>query len=118
MHFSAANQDHAFERHGAEFLACLPQVEATITVPEYIGQSPRHPSGFEMVRAIEGHSGPGTYLLVAVSLNFDVVGRYPIQSVYPIAYATVRRRLRKGHLVRVCPETAKTPHLAGSHHKA
>jgi hypothetical protein len=106
MHFSAANQDHAFERHGAEFLACLPHVAATIIAPDHIGQSPRHPNGFEMVRAVEQR---GPHVLVAVSLDLDIAGRYPIQSVYPIGYETVRTRLRKRHLVCVSTWNGKSP---------
>jgi len=101
LHFSAANQDHAFGRHGEEFLACLPHVAATIITPHHIGQSPRHPNGFEIVRATDGASGRGTHVLVAVSLELDCDGRYPIQSVYLIGRDTVSRRLRKGHFVRV-----------------
>ena len=104
VHFSAANQDHAFARHGEEFRRCLPHVEATIIAPDYIGQSPHHPVEFEMVRAMAGNS---VFTLVAVTLGVDDVGRYSIQSVYPIGRGIVERRLRKRHLFRV--ETTKAP---------
>jgi hypothetical protein len=70
-----------------------------------------------MVRAVEDVSGPGTHVLVALSLNLDISGRYLIQSVYPIGYATVRRRLRTGHLIYVL-KTPKAPHAAGPQLKA
>jgi hypothetical protein len=98
VHFSAANQDHAFERHREEFLTCLPYVAATVLDPEYIGQSPRHSEGFELVRSV-GPEPPG-HILVALTMQTDG-GRYMVQSVYPIGSATVRRRLRTGHLFRV-----------------
>ena len=104
LHFSAANQDHAFDRHGSGFLACLPHVVATIADPHFIGQSPHHPTEFEMVRATcdDAHM----HVLVAVAFGADHTYRYAVRSVYPIGYATVSRRLRKKHLFRV-PETAK-----------
>src|SRR5579863_2501889 len=65
VHFSAANQDHAFERHGDEFLACRPHVAAAIIAPHYIGQSPRHLDGFEMIREAPNIS---RHVLVAMPL--------------------------------------------------
>ena len=109
VHFSAVSQDHAFERHGAEFLVCFPHVAATIITPDHIGQSPRHAEGFEMLRALDEISGYGAHVLVAISLDLDDAGRYAIQSVYPIGYAAVRRRLRKGYLATVSAWKGKSP---------
>jgi hypothetical protein len=101
IHFSSANQDHAFARHGQEFLSCLPHVGAAVLDPEYIGQGPDHPQEFEMVRAISGLSEIGGHVLVALTLEIGAEGRYMIQSVYPINRGTVFRRIRKRHLFRV-----------------
>ena len=101
VHFSAANQEHAFRRHGENFLACLPHVTATILAPEYIGQSTLYPKGFEMVRATDDLSDIGGYILVAMTLEIDEVERYIVQSVYPIDRGAVFRRLRKDHLFSV-----------------
>ena len=98
VHFSAANQDHAFGRHGDEFLACLPHVAAAIIAPHYIGQSPLHLDGFEMVREAPDIS---IHILVAMTMAFDDQGRYAVQSVYQIGRSTVQRRLGTGHLFRV-----------------
>jgi hypothetical protein len=100
--FSAANQDHAFERHGPQFLKCVPHLAATVLYPHYIGQSPLHPLEFEMVRLTSAKLGlPQIYVLVAVTLDIDGLGRYAIQSVYPIGRGTVERRVRKRHLFPV-----------------
>jgi hypothetical protein len=101
VHFSTANQDHAFERHGAEYLACFPHIAVTVLAPEYIGQSPHHSEGFEMVRAIEELSDFGGSVLVALTLEIDEAQRYMVQSVYPINRSAVFRRLRKGYLFPV-----------------
>lgn len=97
VHFSAANQDHAFDRHGEEFLACAPHVAAAVLAPEYIGQSP-HLEGFEMVRRVD--QIPGGYVLVALTLQADEFGRYRVQSVYPINAGALNSRLRKRRLFR------------------
>jgi hypothetical protein len=104
VHFSSANQDHAFERHPEDFLNCLPHVSVTVLYPEYIGQSPGHPDGFEMVRGITGLSKTGDYLLVALTLEIDEGWRYMVQSVYPINSGTVFGRVRKLRLFKVGEE--------------
>lgn len=101
VHFSAANQDHAYERHGEQFVSCFPHIAATIAAPQFIGQSPHHSDGFEMVRESSGLVGVGGHVLVALTIFPSDGGRYPIASVYPIGRGVVYRRLRKGHLFRV-----------------
>jgi hypothetical protein len=95
--FSAANQDHAYGRHAEKYLACRAHIAATVVAPHFIGQSPHHPDGFEMVRAV----GEGGHILVALTLFPADAGRYPIQSVYPIGRNVVYKRVRTGHLFRV-----------------
>lgn len=101
VHFSAANQVHAYERHDAEFLGCLPHAAATIIAPDFIGQSPHHPEGFELVRAVGEVSTLGGHILIALTLAIDDQARYAVQSVYPIGRGVIERRLRKRHLFRV-----------------
>jgi hypothetical protein len=98
VHFSAAGQDHAFERHGDVFLGCLEHLEMTMCCPQFIGQSPGHPAEFELVREA---SGVG-FVLAALPLECDDEGRYVVRSLYAIGYPTIQRRLRKGHLFQVC----------------
>src|SRR6266568_4094343 len=90
VHFSAATQDHAFGRHGDEFLACLPHVAAAIIAPHYIGQSPHHLDGFEMIREAPDVS---SHVLVAMTMAFDDGGRYSVRSVYQISRNTVLARV-------------------------
>jgi hypothetical protein len=95
--FRAAEQDHAHERHGADYLRCLPFVGLAIASPTFIGQSPRHPEGFELVKV----TSDGLHVLVALAVVADGSGAYPVQSLYPISKSTAMRRLRKSHLFHV-----------------
>ena len=97
VRFSSANQDHAFGRH-QEFLSCLPHVVATVLYPEYVGQSPHHPWNSRW--SVLSGEPKSTHVLVAVTLE-TVDDHYMVQSIYPIGYGIVRRRLRKGHLFQV-----------------
>lgn len=102
VHFSAANQDHAFEQHGDDFLSCQPHIEATVLNPDYIGQGPQYVTkGFEMVRDLNQMPRGGNHILVALTLQPDNLGRYLVQSVYQIAYGTVRTRMKRDRLFRV-----------------
>ena len=92
--FRAAEQDHAFERHSEQYLRCLPFIRAAIANPTYVGQSPRHLTGFELVRETDD----SVYVLVALTLVTDEAGAYPVQSLYPVGRNTVMGRLRKRHL--------------------
>lgn len=95
--FRAAEQDHAHERHGADYLRCLPFVGLAIANPTFIGQSPHHSAGFELVKV----TGDGVHVLVALTFATDGTGAYPVQSLYPISKSTAIRRLRKNHLFYV-----------------
>jgi hypothetical protein len=94
--FRAAEQDHAHERHGADYLRCLPFVGLAIASPTF-GQSPRHPAGFELVKV----TSDGVHILVALTVVADEAGAYPVQSLYPISKSTAMRRVRTNHLFYV-----------------
>jgi hypothetical protein len=92
--FRAAEQDHAYEKHSEQYLRCLPFIRMVIAQPTYIGQSPHHLTGFELVKVTDD----GLHILVALTFATDGAGAYPIQSLYPIRRDTVMGRLRKKHL--------------------
>jgi hypothetical protein len=93
VHFSARAQDHAFEKHGDEFLRCRDALEATIAFPHYVGQGPQHVDEFELVRKLGAD-----YTLAAMSTRRDDEGRYLLLSLYRIDEGTVITRLKRKRL--------------------
>ena len=83
---------HMRERHPTDFDLCAASLEITILQPDYVGQSPLHPTNFVLIKEIAGK-----FILVAMSAVQDDLGDYPVQSSYLIDRATTQRRLRKGY---------------------
>jgi hypothetical protein len=75
----------------------LQDIAAVIATPTYVGQSPRHLDGFELVKVADD----GRHVLVALTMAIDDKGVYPVQSLYPISRDTAQTRLRKKHLFEV-----------------
>lgn len=98
VHFSIPAQNHAYKRHGRDFLACLPYLSQTIATPNYVGQAPHYENEFEVIYETPDN---GLIILVAVQIRLDNRGRYQLRSVYPIDADKVERRLRKGFIKRV-----------------
>ena len=66
--------------------------------PTYAGQGPNHAENFELVFEVLGES---EVMLVAISLERDVKGRYRVRSTYLIKRSKVRARIANGRLRRV-----------------
>ncbi len=97
VHFSTRAQAHAESRHPGELDLCLRYAGQVVATPDYIGQGPGQADGFELIgEAVQ----EGALILVAIKVRPDKQGRYFVASTYPIARATLDRRLRKGFLVR------------------
>lgn len=98
VHFSIPAQNHAYRRHGRDFLACMPYLSQAIASPDYIGQSPKNTNGFEVVYSPEDIE---LNILIAVQIRQDNKGRYQLSSVYPVASKTIINREAKGRLIKV-----------------
>ena len=95
VHFSVRAQAHARDRHPAEFSECLGHIGRIIGAPDYVGQGPSQPDGFELV----GQANYGWHIvLVAIKLRPDAQGRYIVASTYLIDRDKLERRVRKGFL--------------------
>lgn len=94
VHFSIPAQEHAWERHGTQFMQCFPYVGAAVENPHFVGQHPRHTDGVELY-----HEAGGLFALVAVTLSRTNQDIYHIQSVYPVGQGAIQRRLRKKQVV-------------------
>lgn len=96
VHFTSAAQQHAYDRHGEEFLRCHAYVAQTVSNPTYIGYRARaQPDGFEMILSVPAG---GMNILTALTLRPCNYGIYRIKSVYPVDNAKISSRLRNGFL--------------------
>jgi hypothetical protein len=93
VHFSIPAQNHAYKRHGRDFLACMPYLSQAIATPHYIGQAPGQRKSFEVI-----YESPddGLTILIAIQIRVDNRGRYQLSSVYPVDSSKVERRVRRG----------------------
>jgi hypothetical protein len=99
VHFSIAAQKHALSHHGDDFYLCEPFLAETVASPTYAGQGPDHKGkGFELVLHTRRRD---LIVLVAIHLKPTKAGTYIVKSAYPINSNTLKRRLRKGFLVKV-----------------
>ena len=90
-------QDHIAEDHPEDRNLVMANLQAVITNPTYIGQSPHHGAAFELVRRV---ILPGTdkHVLAAVHLIPNASGSYSVHSAYVINQAKVDRRIARGRL--------------------
>lgn len=90
-------QDHIAEDHPEDRDLVMANLQAVVTNPTYIGQSPHHGAAFELVRRV---MLPGTdkHVLAAVKLTPNPFGNYNVHSAYVINQDRVDRRIARGHL--------------------
>ncbi len=94
-HFSASAQEHAEDRHPADFAVCLANIRDIVRAPEWVGQNPRDREGFTLVRsALAGKA----IILVAIKMKRDPDGRYVVASTYRLTRHDVETRVEKGFL--------------------
>ena len=90
---SYAAQRHAARRH-REYASCVPFIAAIICNPQYIGDDFKN-SGIELIGYANSSLG---YILIAVELEVDKLGRYNVSSVYPVSRSKINNRRTKGFL--------------------
>lgn len=91
-HFSASAQEHAEDRHPADFAVCLANIRDIVRAPEWVGQNPRDREGFTLVRsALAGKA----IILVAIKMKRDPDGRYVVASTYRLTGMTLKRESKR-----------------------
>ncbi|WP_112663052.1 PBECR2 nuclease fold domain-containing protein [Microvirga flavescens] len=92
---TSAAQRHAANRHPEDYETCLPLLASVIADPLYVGDDFRNEGKIEI---IGGAILPESFLLVAISIETDLDGRYRIASFYPISRKKAQSRREKGYL--------------------
>ncbi len=78
-----------------EYPICLPHVAAVVAEPLCIGDDLRNPGRIELIGRVPAI---GAFLLVAVTIERDVAGRYNVCSFYPISDKKIQPRRERGFL--------------------
>lgn len=97
-HFSASAQEHAEDRHPADFAVCFANIKDIVRAPEWVGRNPRDQDGFTLVRSA---TAGRTIILVAIKIRPDAEGRYVVASTYRLTRHDVEARLAKGFLLPI-----------------
>lgn len=97
VHFSVKTQEHTDKRHPTDFNLSLQHLAQMVTRPDYIGQSPHQPDGFELIGEVRAG---GELILVVIYLRPDRRRRYFVKSTYRIDRNKLKRRLRKGFVAK------------------
>lgn len=92
---SRGAQKHALSSHPVEYPICLPHVAAVVAEPLYIGDDLRNPGRIELIGRVPAI---GAFLLVAVTIERDIAGRYNVCSFYPISDKKIQPRRERGFL--------------------
>lgn len=90
--FSRAAQKHAEKRHPKDYPLCLPHMGGLVLSPLYIGDDHRN-AGIELVGRI-----PNGNMLIAVCIEPDKDGQYPVCSVYMVTEKKIQGRRQRGFL--------------------
>lgn len=95
-HFSASAQEHADDRHPADFSICIAHIHDIIRAPQWVGRHPRDGDGFTLVRTVQAGR---TIILAAIKIRPDAEGRYIVASTYRLTRHDVDTRIAKGFLL-------------------
>ncbi|WP_295194425.1 hypothetical protein [uncultured Brevundimonas sp.] len=98
VHFSASAQEHAEDRHPADYALCIRHIGQILQAPDWVGQGPKDREGFVMVRRV---AVAKAILLVAIKLKPDVQGRYVVASTYRVSQHDLEGRVAKGYWLPV-----------------
>ena len=90
-------QKHALSSHPVEYPPCLPHVAAVVADPLNLGDDFKNGGKIEMIGRVPA---PGSFLLVAVTIERDPAGRYNVCSFYPISEKKIQPRRARGYLRR------------------
>jgi len=94
VHFSASAQEHAEDRHPADYALCIRHIGQILQAPDWVGQGPKDREGFVMVRRI---AVAKAILLVTIKLKPDDLGRYVVASTYRVSQHDLDGRVAKGY---------------------
>jgi hypothetical protein len=94
-HFSASAQEHAEDRHPADFALCLAHITQILRNPEWVEQAPRQKGGFAMVSRVQAGK---VIVLIALKIEPDAQGRYIVSSAYRLTPHDVAVRVMKGYM--------------------
>jgi hypothetical protein len=93
-HFSALAQEHADDRHPADFALCMGSITRIVRAPDYVGRGPNAADGFELVGVVnQGKS----LVLIALKMEPDEDGRYIVASAYSIKQSRLDASVAKGY---------------------
>lgn len=81
---------HIAQDHPDDYPVCMAALATAISEPSFIGQAPKHPDNFEMIRRM--NRPDGREVLVAVGLEPDGTGAYRIVSCYLVDGGQVNAR--------------------------
>ncbi len=96
VRLSRSAHRHIAEDHPGDYATCLAALPEAIRSPSFIGQAPKHPNNFELVRRM--NRPDGKEVLAAVGLEPDASGSYRVVSCYLIRGDTVTERRIAGRL--------------------
>ena len=95
-HFSASAQEHAEDRHPADYRICIANIRDVVRAPEWVGRNSRERDGFTLVRsALAGKA----IILVAIKIKPDAQGRFVVASTYRLTRHDIEVRVAKGFLL-------------------
>lgn len=98
-----AAQKHASRRHPEDYPICLPHLATVIADPLYIGDDFEN-AGIELIARVPAI---GEFILVAVNIVPDELGRYHIASFYIVSEKKIQGRREKGFLYVAAREPIK-----------
>jgi hypothetical protein len=101
--FTRAGQIHSERRHPADYARCAQHLAAIVSNPFYIGDDLEN-AGIELIARLPAI---GEFVLVAVTVTPDALGRYRISSFYVVSNEKIQSRREKGFLRVAARETVK-----------
>jgi hypothetical protein len=89
---------HIARDHAEDYAVVMAYIRVLIAAPTYIGQSPHHGEGFEMVRRVIV-PGETEIILAGINLTRNEFGNYNVHSAYRLTEEKVTGRIHRGHLL-------------------
>ena len=91
---TSQKHDHVIKRHPRDYAVCLPHIASVIADPLYIGDDLKN-SGFEIIGQVQVVS---SFVLVAIEIEPDEVGKYRVATFYMISETKIQSRRQKGYV--------------------
>lgn len=80
---------HVYSDHPADYEVCMANLPAALVPPFFVGQAPRQPENFEIVKRLAGSGG---LMLAALSLRPNDRGNHNVVSSYLISARDLEER--------------------------